>query len=262
MDPRDLDSLPNGLGANDETHVPLPPRREPLRRAPPWIRRLRDAHRLVLNFCYSDHGLLRWDALPGAAEQAVRRWSPAAALTLDVPLYGFMTQAQRERANARMAAAILRAVRTWEPAGIETVPLVKGLDADAWRPQLGLARELGLRRCAFHARELILEHNEEAVRAFVREAHRHGLRPILLGAFRWRSLAAAIDAAASHHYVLARRGRILDRAGRVRKLQASNYSDLLRAFLRPGDVGALTSHNFLRARALLSRPAPLSRFAS
>ena len=263
VDPRDRNSLPGGLGANDEIHVPLPPRRGSLRRAPPWVRRLRDHHRLVLNFCYSDHGLLRWDASPGAAEDAVRRWAPAAALTLDVPLYGFMTRAQRDRATARMPAAVLRAVRAWEPAGIETIPLVKGLDAQTWGPQLELARQLGLRRCAFHARELLLEHNEEAVRDFVRLANRHGLRPVILGAFRWRSLvAAALDAAASHHYVLARRGRILDRAGRIRHLHATAYSDLLRTFLRPGDVSGLTSHNFLRARALLSRPAPLARFAS
>lgn len=258
-DPRDLVSIPRGLGANDELLVPLAPRRGPPR-PPSWLRRLRDAHRLVASFCISDRQLLRWEARPGAAEQAVAALAPSSALTLDVPFYGFMSPAQRERALARSLAAITRGCGRWERAGVRPIPLIKGLGATDWEPQLGLARDLGLSRAASYVREQRLEGDETQIAAFAKAARRHGLRPLLVGCFRPAARLGPLDAAALHHYVLACRGRMLDRAGRARAVPPGAYSDLVGRFFHARDRALLTQHNFLRARAFFEPSPPLSRF--
>lgn len=252
--PRDLASLPDGLGTNDELHVPLPPTRAPSVRPASWLRRFRDQHRLILGFCYTDRLLLHWDAHPGEAETQVSRIAPAAALTLDIPYYGFMTAPQRQRALLRSLAAIDRALRCWEPLGTEVIPLVKGLHAADWEPQLAFAQELGLRRAAFYSRECLLERDGPTVRAFLKESRRHRLRPLLMGAFTPRPPAdGGFDAAGSYHYVLARLRRYLTRSGRAHQVPGTIYSSPLGRFVSAGDRRGLTQHNFLQARRLLER---------
>lgn len=260
-DPRDPLSIPDGLGAQDELHVPLPPRRDPARRAPA-LRRLIAQHRVVAGFCYSDRLLLQWERRVGDAERVVARLAPRAALTLDVPFYGFMTPAQRERAHARALGAIVRATRLWEPQGTEPIPLVKGLGPTDWLPQLNLASNLGLRRAAFYAREALLERDEPLIRSFIRTSHAMGLRPLLVGLFRPRPVSeGSYDAASQRHYVLARRGRLLAATGRDLRLQAGTYSTVVRRFLDPGDIAGLNQHNYWRARGFFRRPAPLTDYA-
>lgn len=253
-------SVPLGLDANDELHVPLPPRRDPTR-LPPGLRRLRDGHRLVLNFCYSDRLLLRWDRVVGSAEAAVARAAPHAAVTLDIPFYDFLTPAMRERALARSLGAITRALRLWECADIQTIPLIKGLGVNDWSPQLDLCAALGLRRVAYYAREQLLEHDARLVHEFVRQSRARRLRPLLFGVFTPRPVReGAYDAAASYHYILARLGRALDATGRDAPVSGFAYSGLAGTFLARGDRAALTQHNFLQTRRLFSRPPPLTRY--
>ena len=259
VDPRDFASVPRGLGPHDELHVPVLPPRGRLR-PPSWMRTLRDEHRLVLSFCTSDRHLLHWDADPGSAERYVASVAPEAALTLDIPFYRFMSSPTRERALARSAGAILRAVRMWDPKGIEVIPLVKGLTPDEWAPQLRTAAEFGLSRVAHYVREQRLENDEAAIVSFVRQARHAGLRPMLVGCFSARPTWGPVDAAALHHYVLARRRRVLGRSGRHAAVGAGTYSDLLGRFLLPRDLEALVEHNFRRARAFFAGALPLSRF--
>jgi hypothetical protein len=84
-----------------------------------------------------------------------------------------------------------------------------------------------------------------------------------LGLFRPRPIPeSAFDAASGHHYVLARRGRLLTAAGRDVAVQAGMYSSLLRRFLAPRDVGAINDHNFRRARQFFQPSLPLTAFAA
>lgn len=260
-DPRDPRSVPLGLAANDEILVPLPPRLATRARTPPWIRNLRDRCRLVTSFCYSDRLLLNWETRPTPPEESVRRIGPAASLTLDVPYYAFFSASRRAQALARCLGAIQRGVRRWEPRGIETIPLIKGLHPNDWAPQLDLAASFGLRRAAYYAREARLEHDATALSAFVKSARRRRMRPLLVGAYAPPRIAERPwDAAGAHHYVLARRRRILSRSGRPRSAQGGVYSDLLHQFLDASDVQALGTHNFRRVRTLLARPPPLTAF--
>lgn len=260
-DPRDPRSVPLGLGAHDEVLVPLPPRLASGARTPPWIRNLRERCRLVTSFCYSDRLLLRWETQPSPPEECVRRIGPAASLTLDVPYYAFLPPARRTQALARCLGSIERGVRRWEPRGIETIPLIKGLHENDWAPQLDLANGLGLRRVAYYARETLLERDGSLLAAFVRDARHRRLRPLLVGVYAPPPIAQRPwDAAATHHYVLARRQRILSRAGRPRPVGRGVYSDLLGQFLDASDVQAIGTHNFRRVRALLARPPPLTAF--
>lgn len=260
VDPRDFASVPRGLGPNDELHVPVLPPRGRLR-PPSWMRQLREQHRLVLSFCTSDRHLLRWDADAGSAERFVRSVAPPAALTLDVPFYRFMSAPTRERALARSTSAINRAVRMWDPQGIEVIPLIKGLTPDEWAPQLRTAAEFGLLRVAHYVREQRLENDEAAIHSFVRHARHLGLRPLLVGCFAARSAWGPIDAAAMHHYVLARRRRVLGRSGRHAPVGPGGlYSDLLGRVLLPRDLESLVDHNFRRARLFFGPTTPLSLF--
>ena len=260
VDPRDFASVPRGLTPNDELHVPVIPPRGRLR-PPSWMRQLRELHRLVLSFCTSDRQLLRWDTDTGSAERFVASVAPHAALTLDIPFYRFMSGPTRERALARSVSAILRAVRVWDPRGIEVIPLVKGLTPDEWGPQLRTAAEFGLSRVAQYVREQRLENDDAAIHSFVRQARQHGLRPLLVGCFAARTSWGPVDAAAMHHYVLARRRRVLGRSGRHIPVGPSGiYSDLLGRFLAARDLEALVDHNFRRARSLFATGEPLSSF--
>jgi hypothetical protein len=259
VDPRDFASVPRGLGPNDELHVPVLPPRGRLR-PPSWMRQLGEQHRLVLSFCTSDRQLLRWDPDPGSAERFVASVAPEAALTLDVPFYRFMSDPTRERALSRSVSAIHRAMRSWEPRGIEVIPLVKGLTLHEWAPQLQTAAELGLSRVAQYVREQRLENDEAAIGSFVRHARQAGLRPMLVGCFSPRSSWGPLDAAALHHYVLARRRRLLGRSGHHAPVGPGTYSELLGRFLLPRDLAALVEHNFRRARMLFGGSLPLSRF--
>lgn len=259
VDPRDPTSVPGGLVANDELHVPLTPRRGSLR-TPSWLRQIVERHRAIASFCTSDHQLLRWEEKVGSAERAVASLHPWGALTLDVPFYEFMSPAQSERALARSLGAITRGVAVWDRLGIRAIPLIKGLRGRDWEPQLRLSSELGLRRVALYGREQRLEGDEESLRLFVKAARLHGLRALLVGCFAKLDGFDRVDTAALHHYVLARRGRFLDRAGRAQVVGPDSYSDLLGRFLSKRRVPDLVEHNFRRARSLLAPPAPLSRF--
>lgn len=260
IDPRACDSLPLPPHAARTLVTPLRSHRgrrrdltRALRRQPP--------RRLIGHFCVSDRTLRRFERTDPLGLRAAKAMGVDACVTMDVPWYGFMTAAQRERAQAQHAHRWWSSLERFARAGIDPILLVKGLRAEEWNPQLDLAAAHGLHDCAFYARELLLEQNHETLRRFVRDAIRRRLHPLLIGAFTPRALAwGPATLAGLHHYVLARRGRVLQPHGAQVRLDAPEYSPFLRRWIDPIDARALASHNLARAQQILTPSARLDAF--
>lgn len=179
-----------------------------------------------------------------------------ATVTMDTPLYAFMSPAQVSRAHAHHLHRLIRSMEAFPRRGIHAIPLVKGLDAATIDAQLDLLQDLGAHEAAFYARELLLEHDVDPVRRFVRGCHRRKLAPTLLGAVapsatRW----GPVRLAGMHPYVLARRNAWLPRIGPPRPLNEMAYLPGARRFVSPGDVQGLVDHNHAMAAARIARTA-------
>lgn len=262
LDPVDPRSVPLGLSSAQRAFVPLRPTQN---RRPAGVRHLRRlAHRvrLVGHFCYRDATLRRLARHDPLGLALARALPLDACITMDVPLYGFMTAAQVERAWAQHRHVLAASLERFPRHGIRPVPLIKGLQSAAWEQQLELLRQCGVSEAAFYARELLLEHRAQELARLVRAANRRRIHLTLLGVFTPRALRwGPATLAAQHPYVLARRRELLLTHGGRARLQQPEYSHLLHRWLAPGDVQALTSHNWLRAQRLLTPAAPLDSFA-
>lgn len=263
LDPARPDTIPIGLRPRSRALAPLPPRLARFRRAGGAHRALSARLDLVGHFLYSDHDLERMERLDPLGVRAAQAAEVRACITMDTPLYGFMTPAQRERAWIRHLHRLHASFDAFPRVGIRPLPLVIGRDAHVWQGQFDLAHEAGSPGVAFYGRELLLEGGAEALRRFVRLAQRARLMPLLVGVFTPRALTwGRAELAARHHYVLARRGRLLTPGGRHRRVEGPEYSPLLRGWVGPAHVARLASHNFLQARRLLTPPGALDAFTA
>ncbi len=255
VDPHDPQSLPTTLPRRAPALVALRPDRAGRSCGRAWLRRLAATRPVIGHFCVPDPVLRRLERSDPLGLRLARDAGITDIVTMDTPLYGFMTAAQRERASALHLHRTLRTIEAAPRHGLRPIPLLKALTVDDVSRQLDLAQELGIGDVAVYARELLLEHDGMVLRKFVRGAHRRRLQPWLLGAFSPRSLAWGPAVLASqHHYVLARRRHWLDRHGRRRPVDHPFYSTLARRFVTSNDVHGLASHNFAQAR-LLARPS-------
>lgn len=261
IDPTDPTSVPQS-GPRTPLVAPLRPDRRGRLRGRRMLRALAARRPVLGHFCYSDRTLRRLERADPLGLRLAAQAGVASCITMDTPLYAFMTPAQGERAWAQHAHRLHASLDAFPRAGVDPVPLVKGLAPAHWLAQLATLRELGVPRAAFYARELLLEGRPDLVQGFVRAAHRHGVHPLLLGAFTRHAAAwGRSTLAAHHHHVLARRHEFLLPHGTRRRLAGPEWSDLLRRWVGPADLGGLSTHNFLRARHLLRPGARLERFA-
>lgn len=257
LEPADPASLPDAPFDSATVYVPMRPDRRGRAVGRAWIAKVAQARTVWGHTCVSDRTLRRLERLDPFGLRLAGDLAVHGLLTPDVPLYGFMTAAQRERAADRHLHRLLRTIDRAPRKGFDVLPLLKALDVDALDVQLDLAQELGLRRVAFYAREYLLERDGSLLRRFVRGAHRRRLEPLLLGAQSPALLAwGPVHLAAHHPYVLARRGVFLDGRGRRRALDASRYSAVARRFLVPGDRRTLGTHNHLIVRQRIERAMP------
>lgn len=252
LDPHDPDSLPHG--ASGALFVPLLPDRRGRAAGRRWLRRVGDRDRVWAHTCVRDRILARLERLDPLGLRLAGDVGAHGVVTPDVPLYGTMTTAQRERAEARQVQRLLHAAAAAERDGLEVLPLVKALDADGLARQLDLVVDQGLPRAALYAREFLLERQDDLLRRFVRGAHRRGLGPVLLGAtspgaLRWGPACLV----GHHHYVLARRGVLLDPRGRRTRLKEPRFCRAAGRFLLPGDHRSLGTHNLDALRTRLTR---------
>lgn len=248
LDPARPDSRPEGVPADEVVYVPLRPARGGGARGAAWLRPLAATRTVVGHFCVPDPVLLRLERRDPLGIGLASDAGVAGVVTMDVPLYAFMTHGQRERAATLHLHRLLRTLDRAPRLGLQALPLVKAIEPDALDHQLDLLQELGLDRAALYARELILEQDALLLRRFVRGSHRRRIRPLLLGAMSRRALRwGPADLASSHHHVLARRGRRLEPDGRLTELDRRGL-----------DVHALTSTNYATARRrLVLAPRPL-----
>lgn len=258
LDPADPASAPTR--PSGRRYVPLRPDRRGRTVGRRWLRRLDQESPLWGHTCVSDVTLRRLERTDPLGLALAEDAGVRGVVSMDVPLYAFMAPAQVERARALRLHRLLRSVEEGPRRGLEIIPLIKALDAVDLSNQLDLAVELGLPRVALYARELLLERDETILRRFVRGAHARRLVPLLLGACTPRALAwGPAELAGAHHYVLARRGLMLDPRGRRRRVHEASYSEVTRRFLVPGDHGALADHNYERlAQRLTTGPAPFA----
>jgi len=247
LEPGDPSSLPPSRLAT--AYVPLRADRRGRGVGRKWLHLRPQGLRLWGHSCVSDRTLRRLRVLDPLGLKVAADLGATGILTPDVPLYGFMTPAQRERAADRHLHRLLRTIELAPRQGLDVTPLVKALEAEALDGQLDLLDELGLERAALYARELLLEHDALLLRRFVRGCHARGLHPLLLGAQSPRALAwGPAELAGRHAYVLARRGLVLQANGRRRRLESVTYSSHARRFLVPGHHAALFTHNHLVAQ--------------
>lgn len=260
LDPRDPASAPLDLRSGETVLCALLPHgvsSNRRRRVREWA----DRARLVGHFCYSDATLQRLERDDPLGLRLARDAGIQECVTMDVPFYGFMTPAQRERAWHQHVHRLHASLERFPRAGIDPIPLVKGLSRAQWEPQFNLLTRAGVNRVAFYARELLLEGRHDQVERFVRRALRSGLRPLLLGAFTRRALTwGPATLASMRPYVLARRQRILLPHGSARALTDTEYSPLTRRWIFPGHVAGLATHNWRRAQLLLTPPPSLDAF--
>lgn len=247
-------SIPTHVPDRVPVLLPLRPRRH--RSRPPRISKLQVGH-----FCVSDHTLRRLEHLDPLGLATARAAAVDALVTMDTPLYKFMTPGQRQRAQAQHLHRLLRTLDRAPRLGLYPIPLVKGLDPSAIDEALDLLVSLGVPHAAFYARELLLERRFDLVRRFVRSAARRRVHPLLLGAFSPACMPwGPATVAGQHHYVLARRNALLLPEGRHRPLTEAHYSLLLGRFVLPGDRRGLCTHNYHQARQRLLLPTPLTRW--
>lgn len=252
LQPDDPASLPDASFAR--AFVPLRPDRRGRPRGAAWIRMLAGRGDVWGHFCLPDSTLRRLERIDPLGLGLARRAGVRGIVSMDVPLYGFFSDGQRERAHARALHRIHRTVELAPREGLGVIPLVKALDLPTVDARLDLVHDLGLRAAAFYARELLLEHEGDVLRRFVRGAHRRGIRPILMGACspRWMQWGSA-DLTSSHHYVLARRHEALERSGRRRRMAGPSLSWRTQRFIGPQDLRGTCTHNFLTIRDRITR---------
>jgi hypothetical protein len=243
LEPGDPASLPAGLPRDRPPWVPLAPDRRGRARGRRWLRGLATAP--WGHFCVSDHVLRRLETADPLGLRLARDAGVAGVVTMDVPVYAFMTAAQRERAQALHLHRLLRTMDGAPRHGLGVVPLVKALTMLELDRQLDLLEELGVRRAAVYAREFLLERDDTLLRRFVRGAHRRRIRPLLLGACGRRAASwGPVDLAARRQYVLARRGEALRADGHRERVVEATWSRGARRFLMPGRRSDLCTHNY------------------
>lgn len=262
VEPDDPASLPATLAPGCTVLAPLIPRRLGTVKGRMWLRKVARARPLWGHYCVSDWTLRRLEKTDPLGLRVAQAAGSRGILTMDVPLYGFMTEGQRQRSQALHLHRLFSTLEKGPRLGIEVVPLLKALDDEGLGSQLDLLAEIGVHEAALYVREFLLEGDLRPIRRFVRGAHRRRIHPLLLGGFSRVSLQwGPATLAARHHYVLARKGLVLDGTGRPRRVQPAEYSPRTGRFLMKDDRATLCAHNFANAIERI-RPAACRTFGA